>query len=179
MPTVETARLLMRMFAPDDLDALAVLFGDPDVMRYVGAGVPVGRADAEIALKSILQHWERNGFGRWAIVDRQTGEFIGFGGLRSLFGTPEVVYHLGKPHWGKGYATEMARASLRFGFEKRGFKRIVALAKPENVASIHVMRKLGMHFEKNATYYDLEVVQYQIECHELITNGWRFLVHEP
>ena len=91
-----------------------------------------------------------------------TNEFVGFGGLRSLLGTPEVVYHFATAHWGKGLATELARASLRFGFEERSFDRIVAIAKPKNAASIHVMEKLGMHYEKHASYYSLEVIQYGI-----------------
>ncbi len=150
------------MIREDDLDRLAALLADPDVVKYVGDGKPAGREEAQRALESIIKHWQTHGFGRWAIVDKRTGEFIGFGGLRSLFGTPEVVYHLAKAHWGKGYATELARAALRFGFEERGYDRIVAITKPPNTASIHVMEKLGMRFEKNARYYDLDVVQYQI-----------------
>jgi len=162
MPSIETERLLLRRFRPDDLDELAKLFADPDVMRYVGNGQPIDRNEAERALRSIINHWERHGFGRWAVVDKQSNEFIGFGGLRSLFDTPEVVYHFSKENWGKGLATELARASLRFGFEDRGFDRIVAVAKPENRASIHVMQKLGMRFEMKTSYYNIEVVQYEI-----------------
>jgi RimJ/RimL family protein N-acetyltransferase len=171
MPAIETDRLLLRKFRPDDLDDFAAMFADPDVVRYVGDGRPADRDEANRALQSSLRHWQLNGFGRWAALDRTTGNFIGFGGLRSLFGTPEVVYHLGKEFWGKGYATELARASLRFGFEDRGFNRIVAIAKPENVASIHVMEKLGMSFEKHARYYDIDVVQYQILRDEFTWQG--------
>ena len=166
MPSIETERLLLRRFRPDDLDELAKLFADPDVMRYVGNGQPIDRNEAERALRSIINHWERHGFGRWAVVDKQSNEFIGFGGLRSLFDTPEVVYHFSKENWGKGLATELARASLRFGFEDRGFDRIVAVAKPENRASIHVMQKLGMRFEMKTSYYNIEVVQYEITRNE-------------
>ncbi|HKP35644.1 MAG TPA: GNAT family protein [Pyrinomonadaceae bacterium] len=166
MVRIETERLLLRMFRPDDLDDLAAMFQDPDVVRYVGDGKPVDREGADRALQSIIKHWETHGFGRWAVEDKQTGEFVGFGGLRSLFGMPEVVYHLVKAHWGKGFASELAHAALRFGFEDRGFEKIVAIAKPLNAASIHVMDKLGMKFEKNATYYDIDVVQYGITREE-------------
>ena len=162
MPEIETERLLLRMFRRDDLDNLAGLFSDPEVMRYVGEGNTVNREETAKALQSIIKHWETHGFGRWAAVDRVTNEFVGFGGLRSLLGTPEVVYHFATAHWGKGLATELARASLRFGFEERSFDRIVAIAKPKNAASIHVMEKLGMHYEKHASYYSLEVIQYGI-----------------
>ena len=163
---IETERLRLRMLRDSDLDDLAALFADPDVMRYVGNGQPADRAEAEKALTSIIAHWERHGFGRWAIEDKHANEFVGYGGLRSLFGTPEVVYHFAKRHWGKGFATETARASLQFGFIEKGFDRIVAIAKPGNAASIHVMEKVGMHFEMQTSYYDIEVVQYAITAQE-------------
>ena len=154
------------MFCPDDLDELAALFRDPEVVRYVADGKPVGREEADRALQSIVKHWQEHDFGRWAVTEKQTRKFVGLGGLRSLFGTPEVVYHLAKAHWGKGFATELGRAALRFGFEQRGFDRIVAIAKPPNTASIRVMKKLGMKFEMNTSYYDIDVVQYGISRDE-------------
>ena len=159
---IETERLRLRMLRDSDLDNLAALFADPDVMRYVGNGQPADRAEAKKALDSIVAHWERHGFGRWAVEDKQTNEFVGYGGLRSLFGTPEVVYHFAKRHWGKGFATEMGRACLEFGFHEKGFDRVVAIAKPLNAASIHVMQKLGLHFEMETNYYGIDVVQYAI-----------------
>lgn len=163
---IETARLRLRMFRWEDLDALAALFADPEVMRYVADGKPAGRDIAEKGITSIIEHWRRHGFGRWAVEDKQTGEFLGYGGLRSLFDQPEVVYHFAKAHWGKGFATELGRASLRFGFAERGFARVVAIARPANAASIHVMKKIGMRFEKQTSYYDIEVVQYEITSAE-------------
>jgi RimJ/RimL family protein N-acetyltransferase len=150
------------MFHLEDLDYLAALLADKDVMRYVENGVPISRQKSEEALYSIIRHWENHNFGRWAIVDKGSGEFIGFGGLRSLLGLPEVVYHLAPSHWGKGLATEVARASLRFGFTDRHLERIVAVAKPENAASVHVMEKVGMSYEKHTSYYNFEVIQYSL-----------------
>jgi RimJ/RimL family protein N-acetyltransferase len=163
---IETARLRLRMLRDSDLDDLAALFADPDVMRYVGTGEPTDRSEAQKALTSIIAHWNRHGFGRWAIEDKNTTAFMGYGGLRSLFGTPEVVYHFAKKYWGQGLATELARSSLNFGFNVKGFDRIVAIARPANAASIHVMEKIGMHFEKQTSYYDIEVVEYAINAEE-------------
>lgn len=176
MSSIETDRLLLRMIRADDLDYLASLLSDPDVVKYVGDGQPAGREEAARALESIIKHWKTHGFGRWAVVDKSTGEFIGFGGLRSLFGTPEVVYHLAKAHWGKGYASEMARAALRFGFEEPGFDRIVAITKPQNAASINVMNKVGLRFEKYARYYDIDVVQYEINREEFTPGDGQFKI---
>ena len=171
MPSIETERLRLRMVRRDDLDDLAALFADADVMRFVGDGQTADRAVAERALDSIIKHWQTHGFGRWMVAHKGTHKFVGFGGLRSLFGTPELVYHLAKEHWGCGFATEFARAALRFGFEERNFETIVAIIKPGNAASIRVMEKLGMRFEKNARYYDLDVVQYRIERDEFQWDG--------
>jgi len=161
-PLIETDRLRLRLFRPEDLDPLASMFSDPEVMRYVADGKPAGRDVAEKALTSVIDHWRRLGFGRWAAEDKETRQFVGFGGLRSLFGMPEVVYHFAPPYWGKGLATELARASLRYGFEEHRFERIVAIAKPENAASIRVMEKVGMHYEMQTSYYDIDVVQYTL-----------------
>jgi RimJ/RimL family protein N-acetyltransferase len=166
LPVIETTRLRLRMFRPEDLDDLAGMFSDPQVMRYVADGKPAGRDVAQKALTSVIDHWRREGFGRWAAEDKDSSQFVGFGGLRSLFGMPEVVYHFARLHWGKGLATELARASLRYGFEEHRFERIVAVAKPENAASIHVMEKLGMRYEMHTSYYDIDVVQYSLAREE-------------
>ncbi len=165
-PVIETDRLRLRMFRLDDLNDFAALLADPDVMRYVEDGQPKDRSVAEKALNGIIAHWQRHGFGRWAVEEKASGQFIGFGGLRLLFGNPEVVYHFAKAHWGRGFATELARASLSFGFNGQRFARIVAIAKPGNAASIHVMEKLGMHFEMQTSYYGIEVVQYSITAED-------------
>ena len=163
---IETDRLRLRMFRPDDLNNFATLLRDPDVMRYVEDGQPKDAAVAEEALNSIIAHWQRHGFGRWAVEEKASSDFVGFGGLRSLCGVPEVVYHFAPAHWGKGFATELARASLSYGFNQHRFARIVAIAKPENAASIHVMKKLGMRFETRTSYYGMDVVQYAITAEE-------------
>jgi len=167
---IETDRLRLRMFRPEDLNDLAALLTDKDVMRYVEDGQPKDRAVAEQALNSIIAHWQRHGFGRWAVEEKTSGEFVGFGGLRSLFGTPEVVYHFATARWGNGFATELGRASLSYGFETHRFARVVAIAKPENAASIHVMEKIGMHFEMRTSYYGIDVVQYAITPKEFEAN---------
>jgi ribosomal-protein-alanine N-acetyltransferase len=160
MREIETNRLLLRMFAPDDLEDLSRIFSDPDVVRHLGTGLPVRRDETEQALLSIIKHWERHGFGRWAAVFKPTGKLIGYGGLRLFQETPELVYLLAKPYWGIGLATELAHAALRYGFEEQQFERIIAMAKIANVASQRVMEKIGMYFEKTATIFEMEVACY-------------------
>lgn len=177
MPIIETEQLYLRLLTLDDFDDLYALFRDPAVMRYVGAGVPLSREESETTFLSIIKHWERHGFGRLAAIDKRTHRFVGFGGLRSLIGTPEVVYHLAASQWGRGLATEIAKASLRYGFEQHNFERIVAIAKPENRASFHVMEKVGMKYEKHTDYYGMDVVQYAISRNEYQPDASFYLLH--
>ena len=159
---IETERLQLRLFTLDDLDDLSLIFSDPDVVKHLGTGKPAPREETEQALHSVINHWERHGFGRWAAVFKATGKLIGYSGLRSFNGTPELVYLLDKPYWGLGLATEMAQASLKYGFEELGFERIIALSKLANVASHHVLEKIGMVYEKTTTIFEMDVVHYSI-----------------
>ncbi|HWS99923.1 MAG TPA: GNAT family N-acetyltransferase [Pyrinomonadaceae bacterium] len=162
MPEIETDRLLLRQFTLADLDALAQIFADPEVVKHLGSGQPASSEETEMALRSIIAHWGLHGFGRWATVHRPTRELIGYGGLRSFHGEPELVYLLKKSYWGRGLATELARACLKFGFEERGFERVIAMAKTANAASHRVMEKSGMLFERRAKIYGLDVVRYAL-----------------
>lgn len=166
-PFIETPRLQLRMLAMDDLDDLARIFSQPEVMKFLGTrGEPLSRAETGTALASIIEHWRRNKFGRWAVVHKEHGKLIGYGGLRSFDNIAELVYLLDRPYWGQGLATEIARASLRYGFVKRRFDPIIALAKPLNLASRRVMEKAGMKFEKEANYFNIDVVQYNLTLDE-------------
>jgi [ribosomal protein S5]-alanine N-acetyltransferase len=162
MNGIETERLQLRLFRPDDLDDLSLIFSDPDVVRYLGSGQPARRDETETALMSIIRHWDVHGFGRWAAVCKQTCKLVGYCGLRNFQGSAELVYLLSKQYWGKGLATEMARASIKFGFEEKKFEHIIAMAKLANVASQRVMNKIGMTFQKNTLIFNMEVALYSI-----------------
>ena len=102
MSEIETERIRLRMFTMDDLDDLALIFSNPRVMKYLGLDCqPISRDETEIILASIIKHWERNGFGRWAVVSKEDNKLIGCAGLRSYEGAAELVYLLDEPYWGK------------------------------------------------------------------------------
>ena len=162
MDEIDTARLHLRQFTPGDLDELYPIFSEPEVVKYMKTGNPVSREETECALLSIIKHWAKHGFGRWAVIHKETQRLIGYGGLRNLYGMPELVYLLDRPFWGVGLATELATACLQWGFEKRPFERVVAITRPENTASRRVMDKVGMSYEKDMSYHGIEVVQYSI-----------------
>jgi RimJ/RimL family protein N-acetyltransferase len=142
-----TERLELRPFAPADLDDLLVVFGDPDVMRFVGSGRrPLDRERLAESQGRVVEHWREHGFGPLAVVERATGRLVGEAGLQVLEGGPEVevTYTLARAVWGRGYATEAARAVLAWGFAGLGLGRIVAVSYPQNAASLRVIAKLGM-----------------------------------
>lgn len=175
MCEIETERVQLRMFRADDLDELSSIFADPDVVRHIGTGKPALRAETEYALQSIIRHWHRHGFGRWAAVHKPTQRLIGYCGLRNFNGVPELVYLLSKENWGKGLATEMARAALIYGFEEKRFERIIAMTKLDNHASQRVMKKLAMSYEKNATICDMEVVCYTLTRDKYLTDSTNYI----
>jgi ribosomal-protein-alanine N-acetyltransferase len=162
MDEIETPRLQLRLFTPDDLDDLALIFADPLVVKYLLPSRAATREETRNALESILRHWQRHGYGRWAVIHRASGKLIGYGGLRCFDETPELVYLLARPYWGSGLATELARVCLEYGFVRRGFERIIALTRPDNRASRRVMEKVGLSYELDANFFNVDVVLYSM-----------------
>ena len=164
MAEIETARLRLRLCTPDDLDDLADLFGDAAVMRYIGleSGKALTREEAAGVLDNIISGWHRRGFGRWAVLLKSTGQLIGLCGLKLLDGTPELMYILRRDHWGAGLATEAARACLRYGFEELRFASIIAVTRPENLASQRVLEKIGLHYEREVEHFGVGARSYAL-----------------
>lgn len=162
MQEIETARLYLRQFTLDDLDELYRIYSDPEIMKYL-RGVR-SREATEIAIHTMLKNWEQNNFGMWALVHKIDRKMIGRCGLAFLDKTPEVElgYVLNKVYWNQGLVTEASFASLNYGFDILHLDRIVAIARPENIGSQRVMQKVGMKYEKNAFYYETDVLYYSI-----------------
>ena len=161
---LETERLRLLPWGPDDWLQLKPIAQDPHVMRYISNGQPWSdERIRELASRQIAGYTKR-GFCFWRLVRTETDEMIGFCGLQPLQGTPdiEIGWWLARSCWGKGLATEAAREAMRDGFDRIGLQRIVAVAQPENRASIHVMEKLGMRFERETTHRSFRVVLYAI-----------------
>lgn len=154
--TLRTRRLILRPWRAEDREPFAALNADPEVGRYLAGPIPRERSDALV--ERVERHFERHGFGPWAI-ERIGGEgFIGFTGLsfpefEAAF-TPcvEVGWRIARRHWGEGYATEAARAALDYGFGMLGLDEIVAFTVAENRASRRVMEKLGMQWEEGGDF---------------------------
>lgn len=166
IPTIETGRLRLRPFTPQDQPAYAALRGDPDVVRFLPGGealVPFAEEIAQSRIQAFIDAW-RTGFGVWAVEEKATGAFLGQAGLAKLDRSTdvEVLYALTRPAWGKGYAREAARASLDFAFETLGLSRVVAFVMPANTGSSRVLEAIGMRSLGEMTYNDFAVLGYAI-----------------
>ena len=144
IPRLQTERLILREYKPEDFDSFASFMADPDVVRYLH-GTPMARPDAWRLLATGIGHWALRGYGTWAVERKADGAFIGRVGMINPEGWPglEVGWTLGKPYWGQGYATEAARASLRYAFLTQPVDRIISCIDPGNKASQAVALKLG------------------------------------
>ena len=112
IPQLTTERLHLRCFKPVDFDAYAEMMANPDVVRYLGAGVPLSRADAWRQMAMLMGHRVLRGYGVWAVEERATGRFLGRIGCMNQEGFPafEIAYTLGPWAWGNGYARADIRA---------------------------------------------------------------------
>jgi RimJ/RimL family protein N-acetyltransferase len=164
MPTLQTERLILRMFCDADFDAFAALCADHEVMRYLGDGKPLSRVDAWRSMAAILGHWQLRGYGLWAVEERATGALVGRIGCYYPEGWPgfEVGWTLRHESWGCGYATEAARAALRFAFEKLDQPHVISLIHPDNERSIRVAERIGETLEGRTEVNGLEALVYGI-----------------
>jgi RimJ/RimL family protein N-acetyltransferase len=147
-PELRTARLTLRRWRDADRAPFAQINADPRVMEFFPA--PLSRDESDALITRIEAGFDRYGFGLWALEVRETGQFIGFTGLAppefEAHFTPavEVGWRLAAPAWGRGYATEAARAAIAFGFERAGLEEIVSMTSVVNERSRAVMERLGM-----------------------------------
>ncbi|MBI1880566.1 MAG: GNAT family N-acetyltransferase [Chloroflexi bacterium] len=149
---LETKRLILRRLTMDDLDALFALYRDPEVRKYFPEGTLTYEETKEELEWIINVYYGQYGFGLWATIHKETGQFMGRCGLLpwTIEQRPEVevAYMLAKAYWGQGLGTEAAQAIAQYGFEQLQLSRLICLIDRENQASIKVARKIGMTFEK-------------------------------
>ena len=161
---LETARLRLRLFTPDDVQVMYNLSTDPEVMKYVDTPV----RDIEEAKKRLeqgpLADYKNYGYGRFAVELKETGEVIGFCGIKYLpeIDLSEVGYRYLKKCWGRGIGTEAAEVCVGFARDDLKIKKLIALIIPENIASIRVAEKLGMTKGPLIHIYGEDALQYEM-----------------
>lgn len=165
MRTWETPRLTLRRVLDADYEHFCSLYADPGRMRYIGHGAPRDRSETRGFLDAMLRHWTLYGFGRWVMLSKPGGEWVGRCGLSWMPGADhvELGYILRAEFEGRGLATEASRAALAYGFDELRLPRIVAVALPENAASRRIMEKVGMRYERNGPAWGAEAVWYAID----------------
>jgi ribosomal-protein-alanine N-acetyltransferase len=183
---LETPRILLRHLEWSDLDALAAIMGDPEVMRYIGNGSPKTREQTErvmgLWMTDNARSWDEHTlqrlpqlrraiqrdahFSLWATTLKSNGRLIGRCGLLpwDLEGRKEteIGYLLARRYWGQGYATEAARAIREYAFARLGFDRLISLIQPANAASQRVAIKNGMHHERDVKIGEIDAMLFAI-----------------
>lgn len=165
MKTLDTANLILRPLEVADVPAYAAFRSDPQVMRYLPPAARDGD-QATIAAQRVpafLAHWKQHGYGIWGVFERGSGALVGHCGLNHIedYDETEVLYALARHAWGRGLATEAARAAVDFGFGPMGLTRIIALVHPDNVASQRVLAKLGLAYRHDLTFQGMRVRYHQ------------------
>ncbi|WP_044291317.1 GNAT family N-acetyltransferase [Rivularia sp. PCC 7116] len=168
IPILETNRLILRGFCEQDLDAYAQMCADEEVMRYIGKGKVLSRAESWRSMAAIIGHWYFRGYGLWAVEERKSGEMIGRIGCWKPEGWIglEVGWSLRRNFWGRGFATEAGKASMDFAFTKLQQSHVISLIRPDNAASRKVAEKLGEKLEGETKVLGNKAVVYGISREE-------------
>ena len=167
MRVIETERLILRLHTIEDVEASYQMNLDENVSAFTGDGGVVSHEEIERRIREdVLGDYEKHGFGRFAVVEKSSGEFIGFAGLKYLEDLDEVDlgYRFIFSKWGKGYATEASKACVDFGFNELNLKKIIAFVLPDNIGSVRVLEKLGFEYEKDVVEDGLQARLYSLSA---------------
>lgn len=144
---LETPRLYLRRFEKSDAENLFLLNLDPEVIQYTG-DISFENIAAAQRFIAYYDHYDKYNFGRWAVIEKSTHEFLGWCGLKYTPNSDEydIGFRFFQKYWNQGFATEAAKACMVLGFEKYQLRTIVGRAQKENTASIKVLKKIGLTY---------------------------------
>jgi RimJ/RimL family protein N-acetyltransferase len=162
---METARLLLREWREEDIEPLARIYANPEVMKYMP---PMSHVATERQIDHFQESYQVEGVPMWAAVEKVSGRLIGRVGLARHADWPyadntEVGWLLDRPYWGRGRATEGAVAALEYGFSQLGLSRIISITRPDNLASRRVMAKVGLTIQGTQSWRGFEQVWYALD----------------
>ena len=174
----ETERLILRELLPSDIGGMFELDSDPVVHKYLGNKPVKTKQETEEVIQSIRNQYKDRGIGRWAAIEKSSGDFIGWSGLKLNKGEKEslngkqdfydVGYRFIPRYWGKGYATESAIVALDYGFKVKHYETITGIALIDNIGSNKVLKKIGLQYVEDfdcegtrASWYELNIRDYE------------------
>jgi ribosomal-protein-alanine N-acetyltransferase len=165
IPTLSTQHLTLRPIVSADAAVLYHIYQTEGVLQYFPNPSPPSLEKVERFAANQQAHWEKYGYGNWGVVPDGEKELAGWAGLQYLpeLDETEVGFLLDKSFWGRGYATEAARASLKFGFEHFNLDHIIALVHPENIASRRVIEKCGLSYVDTLPLWGIELMRHRKE----------------
>jgi [ribosomal protein S5]-alanine N-acetyltransferase len=167
----ETPRLRLRMIDSGDFDALMNILGDAEVMKFSIHG-PETHEGIQKFLDGTQKRYERDGVAQWAVILKESGQFIGECGISAQIvdGNQEleIGYRFARKYWGKGYATEAAVACRDYGFTQKNYSRLISIIEAENSASIRVAEKVGMRVERESEFHGIPVKIYSLARADVI-----------
>jgi len=159
---IETERLVIRPLNLSDEKGMFEMDSDPEVHKYIHKKPLKTIEETRDMIQFITDQYKEFGIGRWAVVEKATGEFVGWTGFKFLKGPIngqsdyyDFGYRLSRRFWGKGYATESGRASLNYGIETLQFKDVFAMTDVDNAASRRILEKLGFRYKETFCYDEL------------------------
>ncbi|OSY88818.1 GNAT family acetyltransferase [Tenacibaculum holothuriorum] len=175
---LETERLILREFQDKDTDGIFELDSNPEVHKYLGNNPITNHKQAEDIIAFFHKQYKENGIGRFAAFEKESGNFIGWSGLKLNKGEKEelngftnfidIGYRLIPKYWGKGYASESAIACLDFGFKQMNYDIIYGAAETDNIGSNKILQKIGLQYVNNflfegtdAKWYELKKTDYE------------------
>ncbi len=170
---LETERLILRELLESDVEGIFELDSSPLVHQYLGNNPITTKEQAIKNIKFIQRQYKELGIGRFAAIEKSSGDFIGWSGLKFNTGEKEVLngqqefidigYRFIPRYWGKGYATESSIATLRFGFETMNYQTIYGAAEAGNIASNKVLQKIGLQFINEFYYTEIKCNWYELK----------------
>ena len=162
--TLETERLILRMWREDDFEQYAKFCADPEIMRFLG-GKTFNLTESWRHMAYLIGHWQLQGYGHWAIEEKSSGRLLGRLGFLNPAGWPgfELGWMLGKEFWGHGYATEGARCALDYAFTELDKDHVISCIHRDNAPSIRVAERLGEKLEGEGELLGIEVLIYGVD----------------
>ncbi|MFN6570287.1 GNAT family N-acetyltransferase [Dendronalium sp. ChiSLP03b] len=163
---LETQRLILRDLQPNDVHQLAPILANPRVMEFSPTGI-LSASQIQAKIDSFITSYKTLGFGKWAVIFKETNQLIGSCGIAIVqidnVNEREIGYRLDPEFWGQGLATEAASATIQYGFEQLKFPYIFGIVKRANIASVRVLEKLGMRYERGTIFHGVEMDIYRLD----------------